>query len=203
MNELLDYTNYFAKYFLDNISFDQLATWPTFVLGILFVIGILLCFFGYSLFRIIVTIDGALLGLIFGIAFYAHTGTPFFLVIVFATIGLLLAFIFYKVGIFIYVFLHCLLVGIFMQEILISIIVGIILGIVFVILNKYIIAIITSLNGGALAGISISIIMKIHAAAIPISVVLIALGCWLQIKHIKKKNEANEAIENDSSDDNV
>lgn len=128
---------------------------------LILIFGIVNAFFGYKLFKIMLSIIGFLVGTAVGLILFLRNGSAdsnamIVWIFIGGFIGATLADIFYDLGVFLAVGLvGASTVFIITQNISSSIALGVICGIVSVFLEKYVIIVTTALSGGALTATGI------------------------------------------------
>ena len=125
------------------------------------IFGVVSAFFGYKLFKILLSIIGFLVGAVIALALFPQSGSTegnAFLLWVFigGIIGSVLAETFHKLGVFIVVgAMSAIIFLIITQNTTSSFVLGVICGIIGVFFEKYVIMVTTALSGGSLAATGI------------------------------------------------
>lgn len=157
--------------------------------------NLLICFLGYKLFRIQLIVMGFFFGSVIGWPLGALMGGPTIGRLLGLILGVLAAWLAYKVylaGVFIcvclsstsiFTLLFSFISGNFHSAtVLISLLLGIVLGVVCVIYNQTIIILYTAITGGMSTGLILALVLASPFLGIAIGIVLSVLGAWLQFK---------------------
>ena len=186
------------------------------------VLSLAICFFGYKLLKILITIDGALTGLVSGIVvgvFLLASGIgrePWIILVLALGLMLLfgfLAFKLYRLGIFLHYFIcgtlvFSVILALFRVQnfwviIGISAGVGIIIGILALIFNKMYIIISSAIIGGLCAGEAIGVLVETNKDGVKILIGLIIaiIGAIFQFWYENKGFNKGKGINNNTSGD--
>lgn len=213
MNEIIDSLETIAN-FLNQLSKVESAVNTT-ISAFMAILALAVCFFGYRLIKVWVSIIGFIVGWILSfplcslIIAQVHNGNMLFVsvfrpLIVFVMIGLgmlggFLAFKIYKVGVFILSgFIPALLVMLFVGGdnggILLSFIVFIVLGIIGVLLTRPYLIGMTSIGYGLIAGQAVLATFRVDnvGASILVGAVIATLGFIYQWKTTKPQGAVRE-----------
>ncbi len=219
MNILFLFINAFLQEYGADWGFTDISGFVRsiniFQAGVQLIVFSMLCFFGYKLMKLIVTINGGIIGFILGLilgslwwegilGFYGHISM--FLILgcglVMAIIFGKLAFKLYRFGIFLHYFLCGLFISWFFLFLLgvrnlgllfvVSAIIGIIIGFIALAFNKMYIIISSAIVGGFCSGQAIGVLIETDKGGVVflIGFILCVLGVvvqlWLDTKNLKE-----------------
>ncbi len=159
---------------LSSVSGDVLQEYISKVLTIAVVpilaLAIINCFFGYRIFRIVVTISGTMIGGAIGALVGLKLNSTTWLlaaILICALVGGFAAYKLYMAGAFVMGFFTGMLVGavamVVLQKdsiLIAAVLAGLVLGLLAVDLYKYVLVALTSINGGMLIGVCANIILQ-------------------------------------------
>jgi|GEM_PF-640250 len=168
---------------------------------ILFIFGVLQCFFGYRIFKFWIAVCGFLtfgiLGGLMSVFVLGSSGAGMFFGLLFAIGGAYISFKIYKVG----VFTLCGLMGflltyILTQSIVLSIILGLGVGILSQFFVKPVIILSTSVSGGFTSAMSLLTILKVdsNSDSIVLSIVFSIGGILIQFALHKIETNTNPCL---------
>lgn len=175
--------------------------------GVLTIVGVvvggLLCFFGYKLFRAMAAIIGFIVGGVIGAiigGLTAGEGGAFAGLLILGILGALLAYTLYRLGVFILCFGGGAVIGLALAMLMgdsdavlpLAAIVGLIAGIIGVILTKPVLIVSTSVGGGMSMGLALGGILENTAAGTVLGVLLAIAGIFVQF-YLEKKKTGEEA----------
>ncbi len=160
-------------------------------------LGVMQCFFGYRLMRFMIALCGFLAGgVVSAVGAYSYALTQFEILeqsevimigLIGGTICGLLANAMYLLGIFLLCSGGCFAVGLlFLESMDAAAVCGVILGIMGVIMTKPIIIISTSISGGRLSSMGLSLLMGSFENQTMFSVIFAAVGIFIQFSFEKK-----------------
>lgn len=162
------------------------------LLFIPFVIAVTLCFLGYKLYRILISICGFLIGGILGLFLYGAFDSKIFLLIgvILAIAGAVVAYKFYQIGLFMYgssisfVILSIIFLVMLQSKaaFIISAILAVVAGVLFVMFNKPVIILSTSINHGFSAGTLLSCMIAHTRLSGLFGIIFVGAGLYLQTK---------------------
>lgn len=172
----------------------------TFVLVVTLLVGLLNCFLGYKLFKIMVSLTfGAILaafGAALGAAYIESTFFFYVFTIGFFALGLWLGYKFYKAGLFLYLLVMSAVVSMaifstFMDldsgaPLFLAAILGLVVAILGVVFVKPVVIVMTGLNGGVNAGTALAGLLSLPSMAMVFGAVLAVLGIIAQFMLEKK-----------------